>query len=190
MKKDHPPPLPPRRRRVHGGDDPGRRNDLLRRSVTAALRTCSRYHVTANARLPVSERARRLVRRAGGGFIATSLPLEGACETVTVDLLVVDPGNGWAGAYCFCRPGAQTHRARTRIEADLRAAELNLRGHLERRLGLPIRTVTVGVIDGSAEPDATDDLTLAGSEIADHFEIAFRAPEDGSFGPSNGVRRF
>ena len=187
MKEDHPPPLPPRRRGVHGGDDPGRRNDLLRRAVMSALRTSGRYFVVANARLPVTERARTLVKRAGGSFIAASLPIDGPSETVTVDLLVVDAQNRWGGAYAFCRPGAQTHLARTRIAADLRAAELVLRDHVEARFGVGIDTVTVAIIDGSAEADRTDDLTLTRDEIADHFEIAFSDPTFESFGPSDGV---
>ena len=184
----HPPPLPPPRRRILDDDGPGRRNDLLRRSVMAALRTSGRYAVTANARVPITERARAFVRRAGGGFHAASLPLDGSVDTLVVDMLVVDARNRWAGIYVFCRPGAQSYLARRRVENDLRAAELVLRAHLKRTLRVPIETVTAAVVDGSARADRTDDLTLTTGEIADHFEIAFPDADIGSVGSFGGVR--
>jgi hypothetical protein len=186
MKERILPPLPPPRRRIAAGPNPGRRNDVLRRGVLEALRGSGRYAVVANARIPVSEAARAAVRRAGGGYVAASLPLEGVCATVTVDL-VVDRENRWAGAFTFCRPGAQSSLARRRIENDLRAAELLLRDYLGRTLAIPVETVTIGIIDGSAVPDRTDDITIAAAEIADLFEIPFLDPVAESFDPPGGA---
>jgi hypothetical protein len=183
------PPLPPSRRRIPAARNPGRRNDVLRRGVLEALRRSGRYSVIANARVPVSETARATVRRAGGGYVAAALPLEGSLDTVVVDLVVVDERNGWAGAYAFCRRGAQSPLARRRIEEDLRAAELVLRAHLDQILPVPIKTVTVGIIDGSADPDQADDLTVAACEIADLFEIDFENPEPESFDPDEAAAR-
>jgi hypothetical protein len=151
--------------------------------VLEALRGSGRYSVVANARILVPESARAAVRRAGGGYVATRLPLEGRCETVVIDMVVVDERNGWAGGYAFCRHGAQSLLARRRIEDDLRAAELVLRAYLGTTRSAPIHTVTVGIIDGSAEAEHADDLTISVSEIADHFEIAFSNPDDESFDP-------
>jgi hypothetical protein len=58
-------------------------------------------------------------------------------------------------------------------------------------LSVAIDTVTVGIIDGSAEPEICCDLTIAACEIAGHFEIAFCDPdvEHLSFGSPDGVPR-
>jgi hypothetical protein len=167
------PSLPPVRRRIPADRHPARRDDLLRRGVIEALRSSGRYSVLTNASVPVTDAARASVRRAGGGYAAASLPVEGRCDTVLVDMIVIDERNGWAGAYAFCRPGALSALARSRIEDNLRAAELVLRSHLRQTLSVPIDTVTVGIIDASAEPEQADDLTIAACEIADHFEIPF-----------------
>jgi hypothetical protein len=171
------PPLPPLRRRLPADRHPARRNDLLRRGLIDALRSSGRYSVLTNASIPVPDAARDVVRRAGGGYVAASLPVEGHCDTLLVDMIVVDERNGWAGAYAFCRPGAQSTLARSRIEDNLRAAELVLREHLRATLSVPIDTVTVGIIDASAEPEQADDLTIAACEIAGYFEIDFGNPE-------------
>lgn len=171
MEKSRP-PLPPPRRRIPAALNPRRRNDLLRRGVLESLRRSGHYSVIANARIPVPESARAAVRRAGGGYVAASLPVEGCCETVTFDL-VVDERNRWAGAFAFCRRGAQSPLARRRIEDDLRAAELVLRAHLVAALAVPIETVIVGIIDGSADPEQADDITIAACEIEGSFGIVF-----------------
>jgi hypothetical protein len=174
------PPLPPARRKTGASQYLARRNDVLRRGVLQALRGSGRYAVVANARVPISDAARAAVRRANGSYLSASLPVDGARETVTVDL-VVDEANGWAGAFAFCGHGAQSTLARRKIEDDLRAAELLLRAHLTASLAVPIETVTVGIIDGSADPEESDDITIAASEIADRFDISFPATE--SFDP-------
>lgn len=89
--------------------------------VLAALRRSGRYSVVTNMRVPVPEEAREAVRH-GRRSVAT----QARCETVVIDMVVVDAPNGWAGGYAFCSPGAQSLRARHRIEEDLRAAELVL----------------------------------------------------------------
>jgi hypothetical protein len=189
MKKERCLPLPPPRRRIHADRHPARRNDLLRRGVIAVLRSSGRYSVITSASVPVPDAARAAVRRASGGYLAASLPIEGRCDMVVLDLLVVDENERWAGAYAFCRQGAPSALARSRIEDDLRAAELVLRAHLRQTLSAPIDVVTVGIIDGSAEPDEADDLTIAACEIAEHFEVAFPDPEDESFSPPGGAPR-
>jgi hypothetical protein len=185
------PPLPPARRRIPASHNPARRNDILRRGVLAALRSSGRYSVFSNVSVPVPDHARAAVRRAGGGYVAAALALNGKCETVILDVLVVDERNGWAGAYAFCRAGAPSRLARNRIEDDLRAAELVLRTHLRQTLSAAIDTVTVGILDGSANPENSCDLTIAASEIAGHFEITFCDPdaEDLPFGPFDGAPR-
>jgi hypothetical protein len=179
------PPLPPPRRRIPTDRNPARRNDALRRGVLAALRESGRYSVVVNFRIPVPEAARAVVRRANGGYVAASLAPDGARETVTFDL-VVDEANRWAGAFAFCRRGAPSPLARRRIEDDLRAAELVLRTYLVAVLAIPVETVTVGIIDGSADPEEADDITIAASEIADRFDISFPNPEGESFASSGG----
>lgn len=183
------PPLPPPRRRTRATRNLARRNDLLRRGVLAALGCSGRYSVVANARIPVPETARAAVRRANGGYVAASFPIEGCCETVVVDMVVVDERNAWAGAYAFCRYGAQSSLARRRVEDDLRAAELVLRAHLTRLLDVDVRTVVVGIIDNSADPEHADDLTISASEISDHFEIDFVDPEAALGRPPEGATR-
>jgi hypothetical protein len=166
------PPLPPARRKTGFPRDPGRRNDILRRSVLDALRGSGRYRVVANARIPVSREARTAVRRSAGGYVAASLPADGAGETVVVDL-VVDAANRWAGAFAFAGRGAVSTLARKRIEDDLRAAELLLRSHLSASLAVTVDTVTVGIIDHAADPYECDDITIAAVEIAEGFGIEF-----------------
>jgi hypothetical protein len=170
------PSLPPLRRPLRPTAASARRNDLLRQGVLAALRGSGRYSVVTNMRVPVTEAARSAVRRADGLYVGASLPIEGRCDTVVIDMVVVDASNAWAGAYAFCRPGAQSPLARRRVEEDLRAAELVLRAHLARLLRLDFRTVVVGIIDQSADPEHVDDLTIPASEISDHFEIDFPGP--------------
>ncbi|MDT4738417.1 hypothetical protein [Bradyrhizobium sp. WYCCWR 12699] len=166
------PRLPPARRKTGSARHPGRCNDILRRGVLAALRASGRYAVFANARIPISDAARAAVRRANGAYVSASFPVDGARETVTVDL-VVDAANGWAGAFAFCGRGAHSTLARRKIAADLRAAELLLCSHLAASLGVPVKTVTVGIIDHAADPDDSDDITIAPSEISDRFDIFF-----------------
>ncbi|MDN4985566.1 hypothetical protein QY049_20605 [Bradyrhizobium sp. WYCCWR 13022] len=169
------PSLPPARR-SRPTPAAGRRNDLARRAVAAALQASGRYKVIANLRIPVTEQARHAVARARGGYVGLSLPVEGPCETVVVDMVVLDERSSWAGAYAFCHQGAQSPMARRRVEEDLRAAELVLRAHLARLVHLDFRTVVVGIIDQSADPEQVDDLTIPASEISDHFEIDFPGP--------------
>jgi hypothetical protein len=187
MKKKDLPALPPPRRRIPADHHPARRNDVLRRGLIAALRSSGRYSVLTNASVPVPDAARAAVRRAGGGYLAASLPVEGHCDQIVVDLLVIDPNERWAGAYAFCRQGAPSALARSRIEEDLRAAELVLHTHLRQTLSLPVDVVTVGIIDGSADPEHANDLTIAACEIADHFEVAFPDPEDAILSPTGGA---
>jgi hypothetical protein len=170
------PALPPERRSIRRAPTAARRNDLIRRSVVAALRASGRYEVITNLKVPVTRDARDTVRRAAGGYVGISLPADGPCEEITVDMVVVDENEAWAGAYAFCRRGAQSPLARRRVEEDLRAAELVLRAHLARLLRLDFRTVVVGIIDQSADPEHVDDLTIPASEISDHFEIDFPDP--------------
>jgi hypothetical protein len=181
MKQNGLPPLPAPRRRIPADLHPARRNDLLRRGLVSALRSSGRYSVLTNASVPVSDIARAAVRRAGGGYLAASLPIDGRCDMVVLDLLVVDERHRWAGAYAFCREGAPSALARSRIEDDLRAAELVLRAHLRQTLSAPIDVVTVGIIDETANPETCDDLTIAASEIASHFEVPFGDPVDEPF---------
>lgn len=159
-----------------------RRNDLLRRGVLAALRRSGRYSVVTNMRVRVPEAAREAVRRG-----RRSLAAEARSDTVVIEMVVVDARHGWAGGYAFCSPGAQSPRTRRRIEEDLRAAELVLGAHVSRVLSRGIDTVTVGIIDGSADSEEGDDLTIAASEIAESFEVPFPDPETGSFGLPGGV---
>jgi hypothetical protein len=188
MKKERSlPPLPPPRRRTSPESRPARRNDLLRRGLIAALRSSGRYSVLTNASVPIPGSARAAVRSARGSYLSASLPLDGRCDMVVLDLVVVDRRNSWAGAYAFCRAGAPSALARSRIEDDLRAAELVLRTHLRQTLSVPIDVVTVGVIDGSAELEHDGDLTIAACEIAEHFEVALPDLEDASFGPFGGA---
>jgi hypothetical protein len=186
MGKDHMldlmPPLPPARR-MRPSRTAARLNDRVKREVLSALRGSGRYEVVANCRIPVTEQAREAVRQAGGGYTGVSLPLAGRCETIVVDMVVVDKRDAWAGAYAFCRSGAQTPLARRRIEENLRATELVLRAYLSRTFGVMVRTVTVGIVDGSARADEPDDLTIAACEVAAHFEVPFRNPVDDSLRP-------
>jgi hypothetical protein len=164
------PPLPPARRRRIPSTDPGRRNDILRRGVLDALKRSGRYRVVVNARVPVSSAARTAVRRSGGGYLAEALPVDGAGETVVVDLVLDEVGR-WAGAFAFAGSGAMSPLARRRIGDDLRAAELLLRSHVATTLDVAVDTVTVGIIDHAADPDGCDDITIAPSEIEASFGI-------------------
>jgi hypothetical protein len=38
---------------------------------------------------------------------------------------------------------------------------------------MDISTVTIGVIDGGVDANSADDVTIALSEVADHFDIDF-----------------
>jgi hypothetical protein len=80
------PSLPPLRRPFHPTAASARRNDLLRQGVLAALRGSRRYSVVTNMRVPVTEAARRAVRRADRLYVGASLPIEGRCDTVVIDM--------------------------------------------------------------------------------------------------------
>jgi hypothetical protein len=175
------PALPPPRHQPRPSAEAARRNDLLRRGVLAALRRSGCYSVVTNMRVRVPEEAHEAVRR-GRRSVAT----QARCDTVVIDMVLVDAPNGWAGGYAFCSPGAQSLRARRRIEENLRAAELVLGPHVSRTMASGIDTVTVGIIDGCADPEECDDLTIAVSEIADSFEVPVPPKETGSFDPPGG----
>lgn len=175
------PALPPARRRIRPTPTAGRRNDLVRRTVCAALRASGRYEVISNLRVPVTETAREMVRRAAGGYLGVSLPADGPAEEVVADIVVVDEKAAWAGAYAFCRSDAQSPLARRRVEQDLRGVELVLRSHLNRLLGIEIGTVVVGIIDETADAEHADDLTISAAEIAAHFDVPYGDPDNETF---------
>jgi hypothetical protein len=182
-KHEHLPALPPPRRGIRPSPEAARRNDLMRRAVVGALRASRRYDVITNLQVPVPQAAREAVRLAHGRYIAASLPIDGACTQVTAELVVVDGSEAWAGAYVFCRDHAQSPRARRCVEEDLRSVELVLAAHVSGLLGTQINTVVAGIIDGTADPETSDDLTISLSEIAAHFEVPFGVPEDESLRP-------
>jgi hypothetical protein len=97
-------------------------------------------------------------------------------------MVVMDERNSWAGGYAFCWGRSLSSRARRRIETELRVTELVLRAYLVRSAASNIATVTVGIVNGAADSDESDDLTVSLAEIADHFDIRFRPAVD--FTPS------
>lgn len=169
------PPLPLFRRRIRADRWAARQNDLLRARLADALRRSGRYLVVSNMRVALTAESRRLVRRASGGYLGVSLPHGGDLPSggAVVDMVVIDESYAWAGAYAFCWRGAQSALVRRHVETALRRIELVLRSHL-RSLGYPVSTATVGIIDGGAEADQADDLTISLSEIGDHFDLPLR----------------
>lgn len=168
--------FPPERRRIRLDRHAARQNDLLRTGLAKVLRRSGRYLVVSNMPVPVTAQARRLVRRARGRYLGLSLTAGGEApsDDVVVDMVVVDAVQGWAGAYAFRWKGAQSPLARRYAETDLRSVELVLKSYL-RSCGHPISTVTVGIVDGGADPEQADDLTISLPEIEDHFDLPFEA---------------
>jgi hypothetical protein len=169
--------FPPERRRLRVDRHAARQNDLLRASLAKMLSRSGRYLVVSNMPVPVTDQARQLVRRARGRYLGLSLTADGeaASGDVVVDMVVVDAVQGWAGAYAFRWKGAQSPLVRRHAETDLRSVELVLKSYL-RSCGHPISTVTVGIVDGGADPEQADDLTISLPEIEYHFDLPFGAP--------------
>jgi hypothetical protein len=151
-----------------------RQNDLLKAQLTSALSKSGRYAVKRNVVVPLTSESRRLIRRLNGEYIGTSLSCGNpGTDDAVVDLVIIDEHNDWAGAYVFSWNGSHSARTRRKIERNLRSVELVLRSHLRQTHSPHIATVTVGIIDGGADSEGADDLTISLAEIADHFGIPF-----------------
>jgi hypothetical protein len=153
--------------------DAVRMNHDLDVQLNVALRADGRYRIFRNQRISVDAKCWTAVRTAHGGYVGISIPSPATGEKVIVEMVVVDQCASWAGAYCFCWQGSRSHRARRRLVVHLRAVELVLKSHLLRSVTMDISTVTIGVIDGGVDANSADDVTIALSEVADHFDIDF-----------------
>jgi hypothetical protein len=137
------------------------------------------YVVHRNVRVPLTLRAKQLIRKAKGAYLGTALPCNDAVVGhSTLDLLVIDRRNSWAGGYTVCWGESHSARARRRLARDLRAIELVLGAHVGCCTGQHVETVTVGLIDGAANSVDGDDLTIALTEIEDHFDLRSNASTD------------
>lgn len=155
-----------------------RHGNLLESTLANALVASERFDVLVNVAIPVTDAARELLlaRNSAEDLARISIRADASAERiVTIDLVVIDPEVGWAGAYEVKRGnGAIDGRSRRPIEEDLKATGMVLSSYLAKR-GYPnITRVTTGVIDYYGATGFNKKLKIGRDELDDHFGVPVR----------------
>jgi len=147
--------------------------DVLRFRLANALQTSGRFEVRRNVVVRLSDDAIGLVRRSKGAYIGISLPRHSQSSVCTsLDLLVIDERENWAGGFVVSHECARSPRAMRRLERDIRAVELVLRAHVRNSGWKSVDTVTVGIIDGGHPSSDANDLVIFVNELEERLGVS------------------
>lgn len=156
-----------------------RRLDVFRDGISSAIQRSGRFQVRRNETVRLSTDAIRLIKKAKGSYLGLSLPSSPDCPIHTsLDLLLIDEREQWAGGFVFTFKRARSPRANRRIERDIRAAELVLRAHVRSAGWKSIGTVTVGIIADEPTSDFADDLIVSAKELEDRLGVSITDTEE------------
>lgn len=155
---------------------------LLERTLANGLIASERFDVLIGVAIPVTDAAQELLlaRNSAEDLARINIRADASAERiVTIDLVVIDPEVGWAGAYEIKRGnGAIDGRSRRPIEHDLKATRMVLSSYLAKR-GYPnISRVTTGVIDYYGGTGFSKELKIGRDDLDGHFGVPVRETLD------------
>jgi hypothetical protein len=148
---------------------------LIQRTLGDALAASGRFEVMSDIQIPLTETAHDLLMSHNSQHDLAKIRLKSdskAVRIVTVDLVVIDPETGWAGAYDVKRGnGATESRKRRPIEHDLRGIRLVLANHLVKLGYEGITETTTGIIDYYGMSGFSREIKLVRDELDTHFGV-------------------
>ncbi len=148
---------------------------LIQKTLGDALAASGRFEILTDVPLPITEAANDLLTSKNCERDLAKIKLKADSKTVrmvTVDLIVVDTENGWAGVYDVKRGNGATESAKRRpIEFGLRAGRLVLASFLSKYGYEDIRSVTSAVIDYYGASGFSKELKLTREELDEHFGV-------------------
>ena len=148
---------------------------LIQKTLSDALAASGRFEILTDVPLPITEAANDLLTSKNCERDLAKIRLKADSKTVrmvTVDLIVVDTENGWAGVYDVKRGNGATESGKRRpIEFGLRAGRLVLASFLSKYGYDDIRSVTSAVIDYYGASGFSKELKLTREELDEHFGV-------------------
>ncbi|MCK9913328.1 hypothetical protein MXD81_29520 [Microbacteriaceae bacterium K1510] len=159
-----------------------RHGGLIEMGIAGALLASDRFIVLTNVALPLTKGAIQLLDAKNTDENLARIRLSADSEAegiVNVDLVVVDPEAGWAGAYEIKRGnGVTEHGKRRPIVRKLKAARLVLASYVKQAGYGPVETVTSAVIDYFGGSGFEADFTLTREQLDLHFGVPVAATVD------------
>jgi hypothetical protein len=159
-----------------------RHGHLLERTLANGLVASGRFDVLVDVAIPVTDAAHELLlaRNSAEDLARITIRADASAErVVTIDLVVIDPEVGWAGAYEVKRGnGAIDGRSRRPIEHDLKATRMVLSSYLAKRGYPTISRVTTGVIDYYGATGFNKELKIGRDDLDGHFGVPVRETLD------------
>jgi hypothetical protein len=159
-----------------------RHGGLIEMGIAGALKASDRFIVLTNVPLPLTKGAAQLLDARNSDKDLSRIRLSADSEAegiVNVDLVVVDPETGWAGAYEIKRGnGVTEHGKRRPIVRKLRAARLVLASFVNQHGDGPVESVTSAVIDYFGGSGFEAEFTLTRDQLDEHFGVSVAATVD------------
>jgi hypothetical protein len=159
-----------------------RHGTLIELGIAGALVAGERFIVLPNVAIPLTKAALQLLDAKNTDETLSKIKLSADSEAdgiVNVDLVVVDPEAGWAGAYEIKRGnGATEHGKRRPIIRRLRAVRLVLASFVDQLGYGPIKTATSAVIDYYGASGFDAHFTITRHQIDEHFDVPVVAMVD------------
>jgi hypothetical protein len=159
-----------------------RHGTLIEMGIAGALVASDRFIVLTNVALPLIKGATQLLdaKNADEDLAKIKLLADSEAESiVNVDLVVVDPDAGWAGAYEIKRGnGVTEHGKRRPIVRKLKAARLVLASYVKQAGYGLVDNVTSAVIDYFGGSGFDSEFTLTREQLDLHFGVPVAATVD------------
>jgi len=159
-----------------------RHGGLIELGIAGALRVSDRFVLLPNVAIPLTKAALQLLDAKNTDETLSKIKLAADSEAsgiVNVDLVVVDPEAGWAGAYEIKRGNGTTeHGKRRPIMRRLRAVRLVLASFVDQLGYGPIKTATSAVIDYFGASGFDPHFTITREQLDDHFGVPVTATVD------------
>lgn len=152
-----------------------RHGKLIEMGIAGALTMNDRFIVLTNENIPLTKGAKQLLEAKNSNRSLAGIRLAADSEAdgmVNVDLVVVDPDAGWAGAYEIKRGNGTTEPGKRRpLIQKLTAVRLVLASYARQIGQWPIETVTSAVIDYYGSSGFDPNYTLVRDQLDDHFGV-------------------
>jgi hypothetical protein len=159
-----------------------RHGSLIEMGIAGALIASDRFIVLTNVALPLTKGATQLLDAKNADEDLGKIRLSADSEAegiVNVDLVVVDPDAGWAGAYEIKRGnGVTEHGKRRPIVRKLKAARLVLASYIKQAGYGPVEKVTSAIIDYFGGSGFDSEFTLTREQLDLHFGVPVAATVD------------
>lgn len=152
-----------------------RHGKLIEMGIAGALAMNDRFIVLTNENIPLTKGAKQLLEAKNSNRSLAGIRLAADSEAdgmVNVDLVVVDPDAGWAGAYEIKRGNGTTEAGKRRpLIQKLTAVRLVLASYARQLGQWPVETVTSAVIDYYGSSGFDPNYTLVRDQLDDHFGV-------------------